>query len=1063
VSEGAGAAVGSGAPTAAPSVRARTTPALPPAVSASEAERRQMTVMFCDLVGSTRLSNELDPEDLRDMIKRFQDACAAEIARFDGFIARYMGDGMLVYFGYPRAHEDSAERAVRAGIAITQAVSQLQGLSARASVRVGIASGRVVVGDIIGEGASEERAVVGETPNLAARLQGLAEPDTVVISSRTRRLVGSVFELEDLGRHALKGFDSEVQAWRALAENTARHESDVSAEAEPPLIGRTFELALLKDRWRGTGRGEARIVTLVGDAGCGKSRLLSSFLEHVNADTDQATSVRYYCARHHESTALFPVIDLISRRVGLDLRDTAEARREKITTWVGEWSSNVPRDSLALQTLLGVADDDSAKTPEEHREDMLRSLWQGFGARLHGDPLLIVFEDIQWADPTTLRFIEGLIQRSASASLMIVLTHRPEFEPPWGHRGGATTLNIGKLGPDESRDLVLDRLGERALPSKVVDTILSRSDGVPAYLTELTRAVVGSLDSRDPDASLESIEVPETLQGSFAAQLDQLGEAREIAQVAAAIGRTFSRDLLRWAWDGDPTRVTSGMERLLSAGLVVADADVASASYSFRYALLADVAYESLLKSTQRALHDRIATILLEELPDAADADEVSVARHLTRAHRHREASQWWVRAGERAAGRAAVEESIAHFRSAVATLEPEVNVEDPEDCERLARVQIELALKLRFVREFDEAFDLLARAEALANRHGLGAIVSHVYFSRGNLYFQLSEPEKCAESHQRALDEARRAGSTLAEVRALGGLADATMVNSGIVAAAPLFVRCVELAEEHGFAKIAAANAGVAAFARYWELDNDAALRLANIAVQRGQETSHARGLLSAHNALAILAIERLDADEAEHQLLQMGELTSNRQGFFWGAVVVTQAHAHRVRGDRARAARYLFAALEDGPTEDGNRVIPCAATVGAVAAELVESRTREVIDLCADAPVQVIGWVGIELIDGLAYQQAWETLRLVLEWLEEKVSESTSPRAELWARAGRAMLASVDDPGDAEAEAELERVRSIVDESGTGLLRVTLDGFLERDALRDGHASGSAGAASS
>lgn len=990
----------------------------------SSAERRQVTVLFCDMVGSTALSTELDPEDLRDLLTRFQGACAAEVTRCGGFIARYMGDGMLVYFGYPRAYEDGAMRAVRSGLAIVQAVAALGARPVQPSVRVGIATGSVVVGDIIGEGQSEERAVVGETPNLAARLQALAEEGTVVISERTRRLVANDFELQDLGTHELKGLPEPIRAWRAMG--TARRVDPISPASSAerlPMYGRDTELSLLKHRFAEARDGRGGVVILSGVAGSGKSHLVDALTSSVlGSVSSSALLVRHACLSHHDTTTLFPVVEQITRACGIELSDPRAVRLEKVRSFVERWSDAVEEDEAATHMILSL-DDDEATSPEDRRRAMLRSIWRRL-LRPRGGLVLAVFEDVQWADPTTLELIEGLIEQSTSHATMLLLTHRQDFEPPWRSTAGVTSLSLGRLEEQAARRLVQSVAGSTAMDPLVVDTIAERADGVPGFVVELTRAVVasGGGSTADPE---DRLRVPETLHDSLAAQLDDLGAARALAQTAAVIGRSFSRALLaRISGMGDKT-LDAHLETLVSAGFFLKANDATDSHYAFRHALLCDLAYERLLKSDRRRLHGCIATALLEELPDAADADPVSTARHLVRAGRPHEAAEWWSKAGARAASQGAFPEAVAHLRCAVAVLEPAIDRSDPKDCVKLADLEIDLTQKLRVLAEAREAFERLDRAEALVTPHQALETLSHISFARGNLHFNEGDAEACSAAHQRALELAEQSGSVLAQVRALGGLADARLLVGDRKGGVELGERCVNLALEHGFETIAAANAAATAFGHFWAMDSKAASRMIDIAERLGKKHRMLRVLLIALNVKAMLAAERNDPDEGDRVLADRDEWLGPEMSF--GRMWFTGYRQFRVRGKWKEGHEYVEQRLAETADARGwNRSWQGLEHLSllAEAGDSFESDLAECYEAVAKLPRNLTDFAAMGILEALIHRRAWSELADAIERFADKGVNDRVPRVALWLNAARAALAYGRDPENAGNRAEVERL---------------------------------------
>src|SRR6516162_5527079 len=514
--------------------------------AAAEAERRQLTIMFCDLVGSTPLAARLDPEDLRDVLGAYHRAVAEVIARFDGFVAKYMGDGVLAYFGYPRAHEDDAERAVRAGLALVAAVPKLE-LAAEVGlqVRTGIATGLVVVGDLTGSGEAQERGVVGETPNLAARLQTLAQPGTVVIAPSTRRLTGGHFDYSELGGVALKGFDEPLSAWQVLAESRvegrfeAQHEIGLS-----PLIGREEELDLLRRRWRQAEEGEGRVVLLVGEAGNGKSRLTRALLEGLA--TEPHFRLRYFCSPHHRNSALFPVISQLEHAAGLLRDDTTEQKLAKLDVVLARSSAEPEAIGLIADLLSSPTRYPMPElSPQQRKEKTLAALLAQVDGLARKQPVLILFEDMHWIDPTSLELLTATIDRVQHQPVLLVATARPEFTPPWPSQAHVTALSLARLSRRECVALV-DRITDgKVLPDEVLEQILARTDGVPLFIEELTRTVIESgmlIDMGDRyrlTGPLPSLAIPTTLRDSLTARLDRQGPPR--ARLPARLGNLPDR------------------------------------------------------------------------------------------------------------------------------------------------------------------------------------------------------------------------------------------------------------------------------------------------------------------------------------------------------------------------------------------------------------------------------------------------------------------------------------------------------------------------------------------
>ncbi len=622
------------------------------------AERRQLTLMFCDLVGSTTLSANLDPEDLRVVIGAYHRCCAATIERLGGFVAKYMGDGVLVYFGYPQAHEHDAERAVEAGLALVEEVPKLvTPAGAPLQVRVGIATGMVVVGDLVGSGQSQERGVVGETPNLAARLQGVAEPDNVVIAAGTRRLLGDLFELQDLGAQNLKGIPGPVPAWAVLRARKVedRFEALHAGGGMTPLAGRTSEAEELARCWSRARTGEGQAVLLSGEAGVGKSRLVADLIERLGGEPHER--LRYFCSPQQTASALHPIVGQLERAMGFVPADSATARLDKLDAVL---ASSSLADGMALADLLGLANDGRhpalAQTPAQRRQRTLDALVAQVEVRARRQPTLMVFEDAHWADPSSLEWLGRVLERVSRLSLMLVVTFRPEFTAPWVDALGVTTLSLGRLSESDATAMI-DRLaGGRDVPPKVRRDIIARADGIPLFVQEMTRAVLEG----------DGATVPATLQASLLSRLDRLGEAKETAQLGAVIGREFSHDLLACVAARPAGELERSLDRLVAAGLLFRQQPPPHATYLFNHALVQDAAYGTLLREARRAIHAKIVDALETHFSDIAVHQPELVARHCTEAGLVEKAASLWGRAGRRSFARSALWEAAEQLSQAL-------------------------------------------------------------------------------------------------------------------------------------------------------------------------------------------------------------------------------------------------------------------------------------------------------------------------------------------------------------------------------------------------------------
>jgi class 3 adenylate cyclase/tetratricopeptide (TPR) repeat protein len=648
----------------------------PSAAGTAEAERRQLTVMFCDLAGSTELSRRVDAEDLREINRAYQDACREAIESYGGFVARYMGDGVLAYFGYPRAHEDDAERGVRAGLDVVDRVSRLNagighGKDVELSVRVGLATGPVVVGDLIGEGASRESPVVGETPNLAARLQSLAERDAVVVAPDTHRLTAGHFRYEDLGEKRLKGIDKPARAWRVLGEGRAgsRFEA-LHGRRLTPLIGREGETDLLRAQWARAREGVGRVVLIRGEAGIGKSRLCEALEERIAGE--RHTRLRYQCSPHHTDSVLYPIADQLERAAGIGARTSPPEKLAKLEELLRESSASLEEDIPLIAALLSIPLDERYVSPDvgpvEQKERTLASLLAQLEGLSATRPVLMVFEDLHWSDPSTLELLHRLVDRAHALPALILMTYRPEFMASWPSAKGVTELTLHRISEAEGRAMLDTVLGSQSLPERVLNEVIAKTDGVPLFIEETGRSVLDAQreaggEGRD-DAGFE---VPATLQDSLMARLDRLDTGKQIAQTAAAIGREFPEDLLASVCAMEPGALARVLDELVDNGLLFRRAGGSGEIvYVFRHALLQDAAYNSLLRATRRPIHRRIAEALTERSPE----QQSLLAHHWERADELELALECRLEAARRASDLYAVPEMINQYFLAMDLLE---------------------------------------------------------------------------------------------------------------------------------------------------------------------------------------------------------------------------------------------------------------------------------------------------------------------------------------------------------------------------------------------------------
>jgi class 3 adenylate cyclase/tetratricopeptide (TPR) repeat protein len=642
------------------------------------AERRHLTVMFCDLVGSTALSARLDPEDLQELLRIYFARVDDVAGRHGGFVAKYLGDGALIYFGYPKAHEDDTERAVRAGLALVNSISDLTAAGERLSARVGIATGLVVIGDLVGVGEAQERGIAGETPNLAARLQGLAENGAVVIAETTRRILGDLFEFSALAPSSLKGFAEPVLAWRVIGEGRAESRFEaLHGTRVTPLVGRDEELDLVLSRWRQVKAGDGHVALISGEPGIGKSRLVLALRERLQEESK--ASLSYACSPHHANSALFPFVTQLERAAGFARDDACEVRLDKLESLLQE-AATKPNNAVALfAELLGIPIGSrhalAAMSPLQKKGLLFRA----FLAQLEGvaarGPVLVVLEDVHWLDPTSRELFDQMVERLQRLPVLLVATFRPELSPPWIGFPHVTLLTLNRLAQAQARSLIERVAGAKALPPEVLEQILARTEGVPLFTEELTKAVLESGllgDTGDRyvlDGPLPPLAIPATLHDSLMARLDRLAPAKEVAQIGACIGREFDHELLAAVVPLPEADLVAALDRLVAAELVFRRGIPPATTYVFKHALVRDAAYQSLLRKRRQELHANIATALEKSFPHTLEARPELVARHFDEAGLFEKAAGYWLRAGRLAAARSANVEAIAHLRSGLVSL----------------------------------------------------------------------------------------------------------------------------------------------------------------------------------------------------------------------------------------------------------------------------------------------------------------------------------------------------------------------------------------------------------
>ncbi|MCW5748471.1 MAG: AAA family ATPase [Alphaproteobacteria bacterium] len=670
------------------------------AADTAGAERRQLTVMFCDLVGSTDLASRLDPEDMADVIRAYHEAAGKVIRQFDGYIAKFMGDGILVYFGFPHAQEKDAARAVRTGLGIVGAMADLNAGIGTAkgihlSVRIGIATGVVMVGESIGAGGGAEKTVVGETPNLAARLQGLAVPDGVVVSAVTRELAGDGFAYADLGSQALKGIAEPVGAWRVAGLVEAAAESDVVAEA-PLLVGRDEEIGLLRRAWQ-QSRDEKRgqVVMVSGEPGIGKSTLIRTLRAEVVKQRLQRISIR--CSQYHTNTALYPVVEHFKRAAGWEPEDAPETRLGKLEQLLSRYSWPLEDSVPLMATLMSLAVPEDRYpalllTPQQLKQQTSDLLVALTLEEAEHQPVLQIYEDLHWADPSTLELIGQTIEQVPTVPLLMVLTFRPEFVPPWPPRSHVTPITLSRLERPQIEVMATSLADGRELPREVLDYVVRKTDGVPLYVEELTKTVLASNILKEEAGRyalagpLSALSIPASLQEVLMARLDRLPTVREVAQLGAVFGREFAYEMLTSIGVFEEPKLRDGLGQLVEAELLYQRGRPPRATYTFKHALIQDAAYQSLLKRTRQIYHQQAAALLESRFPEVVEAQPELLAHHYAESGQNDRAVRYAHKAAQRAAFRSADHEVIAHATRALDLLKTM-----PESADRWAS---ELALQ---------------------------------------------------------------------------------------------------------------------------------------------------------------------------------------------------------------------------------------------------------------------------------------------------------------------------------------------------------------------------------
>ncbi len=762
-----GPAASSLSPVVAPTPRAAMIPSQTPI--APEAERRQLTVMFCDLVDSTALAARLDPEDWREVVRAYQETCTDVIERLDGHVAQYLGDGLLVYFGYPRAHEDDAQRAVHTGLALLRAIERLnlrlhRDRRVRLALRVGIHTGLVVVGEI-GSGEQQQQLALGETPNIAARIQGRAVPDTVVISAATAHLVQGYFAFHDLGSHPLKGVGELIRIFRVLGENAARSRFDVaSAVGLTPLVGREQEVALLLARWGQAREGHGHVVLLNGEAGIGKSRLVQVVKDHAASAPHVLWACQ--CSPYAHTSAFYPIIDMLQRLWHIQRHDTPEEKVRKLERVLAPYvalQQAIPLIASLLAVPLSAHYAPLKLSPEQHKRQTFDVVLTLLLAQAAQQPVLLIVEDLHLADASTLDFLSLVTESIAGAGILTLLTFRPHFQPPWALRAHLTALTLSRLPRHQVESMIAGVTGGKALPPEVQQELLIKTDGVPLFVEELTKMVLESRWLRDCEdhyeltGPLPPLAIPATLQDSLMARLDRLGTGKAVVQLGATLGRVFSYEVLQAISPLEERVLRRAIDRLVQAELLYQQGEPPHAMYVFKHAMIQESAYQALLKVTRRQYHERIAQVLTERFPDMVATQPELLAHHYTEAALSEPAVHYWQQAGERAIAQSAHVEAISHLRKGLEVLA--IQPDTPERAQTELHMQIMLGPALMAVRgqAAPEVEEVYARAHALCQQVDEAPQVFPVLRGLWNYYLVRGELGTAAELGEALLTLAER------------------------------------------------------------------------------------------------------------------------------------------------------------------------------------------------------------------------------------------------------------------------------------------------------------------
>jgi class 3 adenylate cyclase/predicted ATPase len=878
-----------------------------------EAERRQLTVMFCDLVDSTALSAQLDPEEYRELVRNYQHTSAAVIERFGGYIAQYLGDGLLVYFGYPAAHEDDAQQAIRTGLEILAGLESLNAqlpptLRARLfhplQVRIGIHTGLVVVGKV-GGGARGELLALGETPNIAARIQEEAEPDTVTISETTHRLVEGLFECEDSGRPELKGISTPLTLYRVVKESEAQSRFEVAVhKGLTPLVGRVEEFALLQRHWEHAKTGAGQVVLLSGEPGIGKSRLVQEFKEQLAREG--ATRIEFRCSLNHQNSALYPIIDHLQRLLQFEREDAPATKLEKLQHTLSHYRFPQADTVPLLAALLSLPHPEGypplTDSPQKQKEKTQAALVAWLVEETERAAVYCGWKDLHWADPSTLEVLTLLLDQVPTMRMLALLTFRPEFTPPWRNRSHLSQMTLSRLGRPHIETMIKNVTHRKALPAEVVQHIVAMTDGVPLFVEELTKTVVESGLLREEGdryvgahggAPILLLAIPATLQDSLMARLDRLAPVKELAQLGATLGREFSYEVLHAVSSLDEGSLQQRLRQLVEVELLYQRGLPPHATYFFKHALIQDTAYHSLLKSKRQHYHHRIARVLEEQFPETKETQPELVAHHYTEAGLVEQAIPYWQQAGQRALQRSAPAEALSHLTKGLEVLT--TLPDTPERTQQELTLQTTLgathmALKGYASPEVDKAY---TRARQLCQQEGEISQLFPTLWGLGLFYLLRAELQTTHELGEQLLTLAQNAQDPALLLEAHYTLGVSLFFLGEPARARPHLEQCTTLydIQQHGshaflYGQDPGVFAHIVAALALWVLGYaDQALERIHKASLLAQEVAHQFSLAGALVFVAWIHHFRREGHETLEQA-QAAITLSDEQGFpFWMA----------------------------------------------------------------------------------------------------------------------------------------------------------------------------------